>query len=50
LAEAYLRAIKDRGDTDGWAAGMLHAAGIHQIDLGDGDVVPVLPPTLKVVD
>ena len=49
LAEAYLRAVKDRGDTDSWAAGVLQAAGIHRMDLGDGDVVPVLPPLLKVV-
>jgi hypothetical protein len=49
LAEGYLRALKDRGDTDGWAAGVLHRAGIHRIDLGDGEVVPVLPPSLKAV-
>jgi hypothetical protein len=46
LAEAYLRAFKDRGETDSWAASVLHAAGIHRIDLGDGDVVPA---ALKVV-
>lgn len=49
LAEAHLRAIKDRGDTDGWVAGVFHAAGIQQIDLGGGVVVPVRPPLLKVV-
>ena len=49
LAEAYLRAVKDRGNTDGWTAGVLHAAGIHRIDLGDGDVAPVLPLLLNVV-
>jgi hypothetical protein len=49
LADANLRAINDHGDTDGWAASALHAAGIHRINLGDGDVVPVLAPQLKVV-
>jgi hypothetical protein len=49
LAEAYLRAMKDRGDTDGWAAGALHAARIHHIGLGDGVVVPVFAPLLEVV-
>ncbi|KUH85502.1 hypothetical protein AU186_22330 [Mycobacterium sp. GA-1999] len=49
LAEAYLRAIKDRGDTDAWAAGVLHDAGIHSIDLGDGTASPVLSQALKVV-
>jgi hypothetical protein len=49
VAEAYLRAVKDGGDTDAWAAGVLHAARIHRIDLGDGDIVPVLAPALKVV-
>ncbi len=50
LAEAYLRAFKDGGDTDAWAAGVLHRAGVHEIDLGDGVVVPVLPPSLRVVE
>jgi hypothetical protein len=49
LADAYVRAVKDRGDTDAWAAGVLHAAGIHRLDLGDGTIVPVLPPQLTVV-
>jgi hypothetical protein len=49
LAQAYLRAIKDGGDTDGWAAGVLRAAGFHHIERGDGVVVPVLAPLLKVV-
>jgi hypothetical protein len=49
VAEACLRAIKDRGDTDAWAAGVLHAAGIHQIDFEDGTSVPVLLSSLKVV-
>ncbi len=50
LAEAYLRAFKDGGDTDAWAAGVLHRAGVHEIDLGDGVVVPVLPPSMRVVE
>jgi hypothetical protein len=49
VAEAYLRAVKDGGDTDAWAASVLHAAGIHRIDLGKGNIVPVLPSALKVV-
>jgi hypothetical protein len=49
VAEAYLRAIKDGGDTDAWAAGVLHAAGLHRIDLGKANMVPVLPPALKAV-
>jgi hypothetical protein len=49
VVEAYLRAMKDCGDTDGWAAGALHSARIHWIDLGDGKVAPVLPPALRVV-
>jgi hypothetical protein len=49
VAEAYLRAIKDGGDTDAGAAGVLHAAGIHRIDLGKANMVPVLPPALKAV-
>ncbi|WP_204080384.1 hypothetical protein [Mycobacterium riyadhense] len=49
LAEAYLRAITDRGDTDAWAAGVLHGAGMHRIDLGDGNVVPIVSPPLRVV-
>ena len=49
VAEAYLRALTDRGDTDSWAAGVVHSAGIHTVDLGDGEVVPVLPTSLKVV-
>jgi Family of unknown function (DUF5997) len=49
LADAYRRALKDRGDTDCWAAGVLDSGGIHRIDLGDGEVVPVLPPSLKLV-
>jgi Family of unknown function (DUF5997) len=48
LAQAHLRAIKDRGDTDGWAASVLHAAGVHWIDLGDGEVVPMSAPAFKV--
>jgi Family of unknown function (DUF5997) len=45
LTEASLRAVKDRGHTDAWAAGVLRRAGIHEIDLGeDGGTVPVLPP------
>jgi hypothetical protein len=50
LAEAYLRAFKDRGDTDAWAAGVLHRAGVHEIDLGGGVVVPVLPPPLRMAE
>jgi hypothetical protein len=50
LAEAYLRAFKDGGDTDAWAAGVLHQVGVHEIDLGDGAAVPVLPPSMRVVE
>ena len=50
LAGAYLRAFKDGGDTDAWAAGVLHRAGVHEIDLGDGVVVTVLPPSMRVAE
>jgi hypothetical protein len=50
LAEAYLQAFKDGGDTDAWAASVLHGVGVHEIDLGDGVVVPVLPPSMRVVE
>ncbi|MBS4728241.1 hypothetical protein MSM1_07720 [Mycobacterium sp. SM1] len=49
LAEAYLWAIKGRGDTDAWAAGVLPGAAIHRIDVGDGTVVPIVPAALKVL-
>lgn len=49
IDDAYLRAYKDGGDTDGWAAGVLHAAGIHTIVDQDGREVPVLPPALRTV-
>lgn len=45
---AYWRALKDGGDTDAWAAGVLHRAGIHTIE-SDGQSLPVLPPMLRVV-
>ena len=48
-SEGYLRAAKDGGDTDAWAAGVLPAARTHRIDLGCGDTVPVLAPALTVV-
>ncbi len=38
LAEAYLRAFKDGGDTDAWAAGVLHRAGVHEIGLASSRV------------
>lgn len=41
IADAYLRAVKDRGDTDSWAAGVLHLAGIHTVEY-DGVEYPVL--------
>jgi hypothetical protein len=41
--------VKDVGDTDAWAAGVLHAAAIHRIDRGDGSIVPVSSPALTVV-
>lgn len=47
LAEAYLRAFKDHGDTDLWAASLLHAAGVHTVDTEDGEV-PVLPSVLEI--
>ena len=50
LAEACLRAFKDGGDTDAWAAAVLHRAGVHEICLGDGVVVPVLPPSVRVAE
>lgn len=50
LAEACLRAFKDEGDTDAWAAAVLHRAGVHEIGLGDGVVVPVLPPSVRVAE
>lgn len=50
FAAAYLRAFRDGGDTDDWAAGVLHRAGVHEIGLGDGVVVPVLPPSMRVVE
>lgn len=50
LAEACLQAVKDKGDTDAWAAGVLHRADVHAIGLGDGVVVPVLPPSVRVAE
>jgi hypothetical protein len=47
IREAYLRAIKDGGDTDLWAARTLHAVGIHTVDTADGEV-PVLPSMLEL--
>ncbi len=44
IDEAYVRAVKDTGDTDSWAAGVLQTAGIHRIIGRDGVEVPVLPP------
>lgn len=49
LADALLRAYKDGGDTDSWAAAALHNAGIHTIVDADGDTAPVLPPALRLV-
>lgn len=48
ILDAYWRALKDGGDTDTWAAGVLHRAGIHTVEQ-DGQSLPVLPPTLMVV-
>jgi hypothetical protein len=50
LAEACLQAVKDGGDTDAWAAGVLHRVGAHAIGLDDGVMVPVLPPSVRVAE
>ena len=49
LAEAWPRAWKDQGGTGTWASSVLHRASVHEIDLGDGRVVPVLPPALEAL-
>ncbi|MHB1535026.1 MAG: hypothetical protein ACYC1D_10575, partial [Acidimicrobiales bacterium] len=49
LAEAWLRAWKDQGDTDTWASSVLHRGSVHEMDLGDGRVVPVLPLPLTAL-
>ncbi len=49
LEEAWLRVLKDGADTDAWAAGVLHRAGVCEIELGDRTVVPVLPALLSVL-
>jgi hypothetical protein len=41
--------LKDGADTDAWAAGVLHRAGVCEIELGDRTVVPVLPALLSVL-
>jgi hypothetical protein len=48
LAKAWLRTLKDGGDTGAWAGGVLGRAGGHEIELGDRTVVPVLPPLSSV--
>ena len=50
LTEAYLQAVKDGGNTDAWAAGVLDRADVHEVDLGDGVEIPVLPPSARVVE
>lgn len=41
FADAWVRAFKDRGDTDAWAARVLHDAGVHEIEIEPGVTVPV---------
>jgi hypothetical protein len=50
LTEAYLQAVKDGGNTDAWAAGVLRRANVHEVDLGNGVIIPVLPPSARVVE
>jgi hypothetical protein len=30
--------------------GVLHRADVHEVDLGDGVVIPVLPPSARVLE
>jgi len=41
--------LTDGGDTDAWAAGVLHRAGVQEIELFDRTVVPVLAPLSSVL-
>jgi hypothetical protein len=43
FATAHVRALDDWGQTDTRTAGILHQAGVHEIGLGVGVVVPILP-------
>jgi hypothetical protein len=38
-----MSAFENRAQTDTRTAGVLHHAGVHEINLGAGVVVPVLP-------
>lgn len=42
VAERHLLAMRERGDTEGWAAGMMYAAGIRCVELGVGIGMSVL--------
>lgn len=50
FAEAWLRAFKDDGNTDAWAARVLHSNGVHELIGNSGRMVPVLPAALGLVD
>ncbi len=51
LTEAYLQAVKSGGATPvPGRRGVLHRADVHEVDLGNGVVIPVLPPSARVVE
>ena len=50
LTGAYLQAVKDGATPMPGRWGVLHRADVHEVDLGNGVVIPVLPPSARVVE
>jgi hypothetical protein len=50
LTEAYLEAVKGGATPMPGRRGVFHRADVHDVDLGNGVVIPVLPPSARVVE
>jgi len=50
LTEAYLQAVKDGATPMPGRRGVFHRAYVHEVDLGNCVVIPVLPPSARVVE
>jgi hypothetical protein len=50
LTEAYLQAVKDGATPMPGRRGVFHRADVHEVDLGNGVVIPVLPPSARVAE
>jgi hypothetical protein len=50
LTEAHLQAVKDGATPMPGRRGVFHRADVHEVDLGNGVVIPVLAPSARVVE